>query len=130
MAIAANAKKCPLCYNKNNKIIVKLNNKLLIEKMKKQTPKENAYRIDIYFIENYINIIKLCIILTLLCGDIAIQSINKKETEKLRGDNGWIKIFKNQVKLTQKQYGIIILRISISKIDLKKAKKTNEKIMI
>lgn len=72
VAMAANAKTRPPLYNKNNKIVVKLNNIASIEEMKKQTPKKVAYRIDAYLIENNITIIKLHIAQNLLSGEIAI----------------------------------------------------------
>ncbi len=47
-AIAANAKTRPSFYNKKNKIVVKLNNSVSAEEMKKQGPEEVAQRIDAY----------------------------------------------------------------------------------
>lgn len=85
--MAANIKMHLLYWNKNNKIIVKLNNIALAEKMKKQTPKKVTYRIDTYFIEKNITTVKLCIAQILLSRDITILIISKKQTEKLRRED-------------------------------------------
>ena len=70
--MAANAKTHPPLYNKNNEIVVKLNDNASAKEMKKQAPKEVAYRIDAYLIENNITTTKLCATRTLPSGDIAI----------------------------------------------------------
>lgn len=49
-----------LFCNKNNKIVIKLNNNTSIEKLKKQTLKKFAQKIDVYRIKNNIITIKLC----------------------------------------------------------------------
>ena len=64
--MAATEKTRPLLYNKNNEIVVKLNNNTLAEEIKKQALKEVAYRIDAYLIENNIITIKLRAAQTLL----------------------------------------------------------------
>lgn len=102
MAIIANTKTCLFFYNKNNKIINKLNNNILVEIIKKQTLKKFVYKINIYFIKNNINIIIFCVIQTLLSKDIIIQVINEKKFEKLRRENDWKKIPKSIAKLAQK----------------------------
>ncbi len=61
-------------YNKRNKIVVKLNNASLEEKMKKQVPKEVAHRTDAYLVENNITATKLRKARTLPSGDIVIQT--------------------------------------------------------
>lgn len=71
MVIAANIKTYFLLYNKNNKIIVKLNNNILAKKIKKQIFKKFAYRINIYLINNNITITKIYITEILSSGDIA-----------------------------------------------------------
>lgn len=71
-AIAASKKIRLSFYNKNNKIIVELNNNALAEKMKKQAPKKVAHKIDAYFIENNISTTKLYAVQTLPSGNIAI----------------------------------------------------------
>ncbi len=86
-AVAANAKTRPLLYNKNNEIVVKLNNNALAEEMKKQAPKEVADRIDVYLIENNITITKLRVAQTLPSRNIVIQTTNEEEVEKLRGED-------------------------------------------
>ena len=45
-------------------------------------------RINAYLVENNITTTKLRAAQTLPSGDIAIQTTNKKEAEKLRGENG------------------------------------------
>ena len=50
-AIATNAKTRPLLYNKNNEIVVKLNDVASVEEMKKQAPKEVAHRINTYLLK-------------------------------------------------------------------------------
>lgn len=64
--------KLPLFYNKNNKIVVKFNNSALVNILKKQILEEVLYKIDVYFIENKIIIIKLYIAQTLLNKNIVI----------------------------------------------------------
>ena len=49
----------PPFYNKNNEIVVKLNNNALAEEMKKQAPKEVAHRTDAYLIKNNITTTKV-----------------------------------------------------------------------
>lgn len=61
-----------LFYNKNNEIIVKLNNTTLAEEMKKQAPEEVTHRIDAYLVENNITATKLHVARTLPSGDIII----------------------------------------------------------
>ena len=75
-AMAANAKSRPPFYNKNNKIVVKLNDSASAEIMKKQAPEEVAHRIDAYLVENNITTTKLRAARTLPSGDIAIQTTN------------------------------------------------------
>ncbi len=58
-AIAANGKTRPPLYNKNNEIVVKLNDAASAEEMKKQAPKEVAHRIDAYLVEHNITATKL-----------------------------------------------------------------------
>lgn len=94
--IAANAKSRLPLYNKNKKIVVKLNDDTLAEMMKKQALEKIAHRIDIYLIENNITTTKLHATQTLLSGDIAIQIIDKKEAEKLREEDGWTKVLGNK----------------------------------
>ena len=81
--MAVSAKTHPLFYNRNNKIVVKLNNSASTEEMKKQSPKEVAHKIDAYLIENNITTTKLLAAQTLSSRDIAIQIIIKEEAEKL-----------------------------------------------
>ncbi len=56
--------------------------------MKKQAPKEVAHRINAYFTENNITTTKFRVAQTLPSRDIVIQTINKEEAEKLRGEDG------------------------------------------
>lgn len=102
MAIAANTKWRPLFYNKNNEIIVKLNNNALAEEIKKQALKKVIYRINVHLIENNITITKLRPAQILPSRDITIQTTNEKEAEKLRKENGWTKMLGNKAKLTWK----------------------------
>ncbi len=88
VAIAANAKTRPPLYNKNNKIVVKLNDDTSAEEIKKQAPEEVTYRIDAYLTENNITATKFCTARTLPSGDIAIQTTNEEEIEKLKGEDG------------------------------------------
>ncbi len=87
-AIAANTKLRPPLYNKNNEIVVKLNDGASAEMIKKQALEEVIHRIDAYLIENNITTIKLRAARTLSSGDITIQATNEKEAEKLRGRDG------------------------------------------
>lgn len=73
-----------LFYNKNNEILVKLNNKIIAEKIKKQALKKSPHRIETYLIDNNITTTKLRTAQPLLIGDIIIQITNKKEAEQLR----------------------------------------------
>ena len=128
-AMAANAKTRPPLYNKNNGIVVKLNDNASAEEMKKQAPEEVAHRIDAYLIENNITTTNLRAARTLPSGDIAIQTTNEEEAEKLRGEDGWTKVLGSKAKLARKWYGIVALGIPIAKIDLEKAEETKEKIV-
>ena len=125
-AMAANAKTRPPLYNKNNEIVVKLNDNTSAEEMKKQAPKEVAHRIDAYLMENNITTTKLHAARTLPSGDIAIQTTNKEEAEKLRGEDGWTKVLGSKAKLARKRYRIVAMGIPIAKIDLEKAEETKE----
>ncbi len=87
-AIAADEKTRPLLYNKNNEMVVKLNDTASAEEMKKQAPKEVVHRIDAYLVENNITATKLRTARTLPSGDIAIQTTNEEEAEKLIGEDG------------------------------------------
>ncbi len=129
-AIATNAKSRPPFYNKNIEIVVKLNDSAPAEMVKKQVPKEVVHRIDAYLIENNVTIIKLRTARTLPSRDIAIQTTNEKEAEKLRGEDGWTKVLGSKAKLARKRYGIVALGIPIAKIDLEKAEETKEKIVM
>lgn len=86
-----------------------------------QASQKVAYKIDAYLIKNNITNTKLCIAQILLSKDIAIQTTNKKKTKKLKEEDGWTKMLKSKVKLVQKWYEIVALRILIAKIELKKA---------
>ena len=100
--MAANAKTRPFLYNKNNKIVVKLNNNASAKEMKKQAPKKVAHRIDAYLIVNNITTTKLRAVQTLPNRDIAIQITNKEEAKKLRGKDSWMKMLKSKAKLARK----------------------------
>ncbi len=126
--MAANAKSRSRLFNKNNKIVVKRNDISSSEMIKKQAPEEVGYRIDAYVMENNVTITKLCTAWTLPSGDIAIQTTNEKEVEKLRKEDGWTRILRSNAKLARKRYGIVVLGILISKIDLEKAKETKKKL--
>lgn len=70
--MAASAKSRSSFYNKNNKLIVKLNDSALAEMMKKQALEEVTHRIDAYLIENNINTSTVRTAQTLLSKDIVI----------------------------------------------------------
>ena len=86
-AIAANAKMRALLYNKNHQIVVKLKDAASAEEIKKQAPKEVAYRIDAYLLKNNITAAKLRAAQTLSSGNIVIQTTNEEAVEKLREEN-------------------------------------------
>ena len=71
-------------YNKNNEIVVKLNDNASTEEMKKQAPEEVANRIDAYLMENNITTTKLRAARTLPSGDVAVQTTMAEEAKKLR----------------------------------------------
>ena len=98
--------------------------------MKKQAPETLTYKIDAYLVENNITTTKLRAERTLLSGDIAIQTTNEEEAEKLREENGWARVLEIKAKLARKQYGIAALGIPIAKIDMEKPKETKEKIIM
>ena len=129
-AMAANAKlRFPL-FNKTNEIVVKLNDGVSAKMMKNQALEEVADKIDAYLIENNITITKLRAARTLLSGDIAIQTTNEEESERLKGKHGWTKVLGSKVKLARKPYRIVVLGIFIAKIDLEKVEETKEKIIM
>ena len=127
--VAANAKTRSPLYNKNNEIVVKLNDNASAEEMKKQAPKEVAQRIDAYLIENNITTTRLRAARTLPSGDVAIQTTTEEEAEKLRGEDGWTKVLGSKAKLARKKYGIVAMGIPAAKIDLEKMEETKEKIV-
>ena len=127
--VAANAKTRSPLYNKNNEIVVKLNDNASAEEMKKQAPKEVAQRIDAYLIENNITTTRLRAARTLPSGDVAIQATTEEEAEKLRGEDGWNKVLGSKAKLARKNYGIVAMGISAAKIDQEKMEETKEKIV-
>lgn len=71
-AIVAKIKTRFHLYKKNNEIVAKLNNNILVEKIKKQAPKGVTHRIDSYFIENKIITTKFYAAQTLSNEDISI----------------------------------------------------------
>lgn len=89
-------------YNKNNKIVIKLNNNTFIEEIKKQVLEKVIHRIDIYFIENNISNTQLCRTCIFLSKNIAIQMTNIEKAEKLRDKNGQIKVLRSKIKLSEK----------------------------
>lgn len=80
--------------------------------------------------ENNITTNKLCTACTLLSRDMVIQITNMQEAKKSRKENNWTNVPRHKAKVAQKQYSIVALRISVSKIDLMKADKTKEKIVM
>lgn len=97
---ASGAQPRPPLYNKQNEIVVKLNDNASAEEMRKQAPEEIAHRIDAYLIKNNITIIKLRTAWTLPSGDVAIQTISIKKAEKLKEESGWTKVLGSKAKLT------------------------------
>ncbi len=79
-----------------------------------------AYKIDACLVENNITVIKLRAARTLPSGDIAIQTTNKREAKKLKGENGWVRVLENKAKLARKRYSIFAFGIPIEKIDMEK----------
>ena len=126
--VAANAKTRSPLYNKNNEIVVKLNDNASAEEMKKQAPKEVAQRIDAYLIENNITTTRLRAAQTLPSGDIAIQTTTEEEAEKLRGKDGWTKVLGSKANLARKKYGIVAMGIPVAKIDLKKWRRQKKRL--
>ncbi len=55
----ANAKSRHLLYNRNNEIVVKLNDSAMVEMIKMQALEEVVHTIDAYLIENNITTTKL-----------------------------------------------------------------------
>ena len=145
-AIVANAKTRPPLYNKNNKIVVKINDSASVEEIKKQTPDDLAPRIDVYLAENDITATKRRAAQTIPSGDIVIQRTNEEEAkklreeeaeklkeeeaEKLKEEDGWTKVLGSKAKLARKRYGIVALGIPIVKIDIEKPEETKEKIVM
>lgn len=127
--MAVNTKTCLPLYNKNNKILVKLNNNTAVEEIKKQAPQKVVYKIDAYFIENNITTIKFCIAQTLPSRNIVIQITNKEKAKNLRKEDSQTKVLGSKAKLVRKQYKIIALGISIRKINLEIAEETKDKIV-
>ena len=97
--------------------------------MRKQAPEEVAHRIDAYLIENKITSTKLCAARTLPSGDVAIQTKNAEEAEKLGREDGWTKVLGSKAKLTRKRYGIVVLGVPIVKMDLEKIEEMKEKLV-
>lgn len=128
--IAANAMICLPYYNKNNKIVVKLNNIVLTEEIKNQAPKKLPYRIDAYLIKNNTTTNKICMTQISPSKDIIIQTTSKKEIEMLKKEDNQIKILGNKAKLAQKRYQIVIIGISIVKINRKKTKEIKKKFVM
>ena len=118
--MAANAKTRSSLYNKNNEIVVKLNNNASTEEMKKQAPKEVAQRIDAYLIENNITTTRLHATLTLPSRDVAIQTRTKKEAEKLRREDGWTKVLGSKAKLVRKNMRLLQWEFLLQKLTWKK----------
>lgn len=119
----------PPLYNKQNKIVVKLNDNASTEEIRKQASEKVVYKIDTYFIENNITITKLCVARTLSSEDVAIQITSIEETKKLRKKDRWTKILESKAKLIQKQYGVIALGILMAKINFEKMEETKEKLV-
>lgn len=71
----------------NNKIVIKLNNNTLAEKIKTQALRKIVRKIDAYIIKNNITTIKVCKIYFLPTRNIAIQIINKEKAKKLKKEN-------------------------------------------
>lgn len=80
-AMAANAQSQPLLYNKNNRILLKLNDSYSVEDMTKKAPEEVVHRIDAYLTENNIATTKLRAAQNLPSRDIAIKTTREEEAE-------------------------------------------------
>lgn len=128
-AAASGAQSRPPLYNKQNEIVIKLNDNASAEEMRKQAPEEVAHRIDAYLMENNITTTKFRVARTLPSGDVAIQTTNAEEAEKLRGEDAWTKVLGSKAKLTWKRYGIVALGVPIAKTDLEKVKEMKEKLV-
>ncbi len=127
-AVASGAQPRTPLYNKQNEIVVKLNDNASAEEMRKQAPEEVAHRIDAYLMENNITTTKLRAARTLLSGDVAIQTTSIEEVGKLRERDGWTKVLGSKGKLIRKRYGVVALGILTAKIDLEKIEETKEKL--
>ena len=68
----ANKKICPPLNNLKIEILVKLNNDIMTEDIKKQALQKVANKIDFYLVKNIIIITKLCRAQTLSIGDIIL----------------------------------------------------------
>lgn len=108
---------------------MKLNDNAFAEEMKNQGPEEVAKRIDAYLMENNITTTKLRAARTLPSGDVALQTTNAEEAEKLRGRDGWIKVLGSKVKLPWERYGVVALGVSTVKMNLEKAEDMKEKLV-
>ena len=126
---ASGAQPRPPLYNKQNEIVVKLNDSASAEEMRKQAPEEVAHRIDAYLMENNITTTKLRAARTLPSGDVAIQTTSIDEAEKLREEDGWTKVLGSKAKLTRKRYGVVALGIPVAKMDFEKMEETKEKLV-
>lgn len=79
--MAASALSRPLLYNKNNRIVIKLNEASSVEEMKKKAPEEVAHRIDTYLMVNNVTTMKLRAARTLPSRDVAINIDTLREAQ-------------------------------------------------
>lgn len=84
----SDAQTCSLLYNKQNEIVVKLNNNASAEEIEKQASEKVANKIDVYLVENNITTTKLCVARTLPSRNIGIQTISIEKAKKLREKDG------------------------------------------
>lgn len=111
-------------------MVVKLNDNVFAEVMRKQAPEKVTYRIDVFLIENNITTTKFCAAQTLSSGDIAIWTTSIEKAEKLGEKDGWTKVLESKAKLTQKRYGVVALGMPTAKMEFEKMGETKEKLVI
>ena len=106
-------------YNKNHKVIVKINGLDSARVIEIQTLEEITQSINDQLKRQ--NITQTCIrtAQVLKSGDIAIQVISNKEVQKLQYNHRWTTILGQKEFISRKTFDIIVCRVFIVKIDIK-----------
>lgn len=106
-------------YNKNNEIIIRMNNTEASKANRQLRPAEIAKKVTTYISENKISDIPIRAAKCLPSGDIAIIAANQEEVEKLRGCETWTKAFSDEARQVAQTYGVLVHGVKLNELSSK-----------